>query len=115
MLRTRRFSTQMLCTSSPALCGLRGKAQQRVHRKRFGQIRQRVKLRKATRADTDGRKDHHRQLLTLSLHHQGLDTSLAESSAQDIPACLVGKVDIEDNQIKRSSTQIYQCCMSILR
>ena len=91
------------------MCSLRSKAQQGIHWKRLGQIRQRVKLRQSTRSDADGRKDHHRQLLALSLHDQGLDTSLAECCAQDIPACLIWKVDIEDNQIVSSSTQKREC------
>src|SRR5215472_1421108 len=100
MLRLGRYFTTN--RSSPALCGLRSKAQQGIHRKRFWQIRQRVKLREPTRADAHGRKDHHRKLLALSLHDQRLNASLTLSCTQDIPACLVGKVDIQDDQIKEA-------------
>ncbi len=73
-----------------------------------------MKLREPTRADADGRKYHHRQLLAQSLHQQGLDTSLVACGAQDIPARLVWKVDIENNQIERSGSKVRQCGMSIL-
>src|SRR6266496_596713 len=74
----------------PALGSLCCQAQDGLHRKRLGYIRKWVKFRQPARADEHGRQHHHRQLLALSRHNQWLNTTLAKSSAQDIPTRLVG-------------------------
>jgi len=111
LLKCNRFFFAFRINS--ALCGLRSKAQQCIHWKRLGQIRQRVKLRQPARPHSDRRKYHHWQLPIASIHNQGLNVSLTECCAQDIPTCLVRKIYIEDNQIVSSSTQKRECCPSI--
>src|SRR6266568_1787221 len=53
----------------PAACGLRSQAQEGLHRKRLGQVGQRVKLCQATWTHPHSRKHDHGEALGVTLEH----------------------------------------------
>src|SRR5260370_22735526 len=91
------------------------KSQQSIHRKWFGQVRQRAKFQQAAWADPYRRKHGDGQLPGIPIHLHGSKPSLLLRDAQHLPTRLVRQADVQQDKIKRVGSQLSQRGVCVCR
>jgi hypothetical protein len=72
-----------------------------------------MKLGKALQAHPYRREHYYWQDGMLTIMHNSRETTLSLRGSQDLPSCLIWKINVQDNQIKGGCAQIVQRCLGI--
>src|SRR5260370_42047104 len=103
------------CVAISPLSSLCCQSQQSIHRKWFGQVRQRAKFQQAAWADPYRRKHGDGQLPGIPIHLHRSKPSLLLRAAQHLPTRLVRQADVQQAKVKRAGSELSQRGVCVFR